>query len=98
MLVTQTFYQNRLQVGQMATIYAPATCVDYATSSTAQTSGYANADLVIYMLYTTDSSLSYGATGKSCKYFSGATPDSTLKVGMPTFGRIIFNTYILVDQ
>ena len=82
----------------MATIYAPATCVDYATPSAAQTSGYASADLVIFVLYTTDSGITYGATGKSCKYYSGALPDSTLKVGIPTFGRIIFNTYNLVDQ
>ena len=84
----------------MATIYAPATCVDYTTPSAAQTAGYANADLVIYVLYTTDSGLTYGATGKSCKYFASSTfsPDSTLNHGRPTFGRIIFNTYQLVDQ
>ena len=97
MYVAQVFYQTRLQVGQMASILAPALCVDYVPPTTAQTSGYSNIDLVIYVLYTTDSSLSYGATGKSCKYFPGTpttvSPDLTLQAGRPTMGRIIFNTY-----
>ena len=54
MLVAQTFYQTRLQVGTMATIYAPAICVDYNTPSASQTAGHANADLVIYVLYISD--------------------------------------------
>ena len=102
MYVAQVFYQTRLQVGQVANILAPAVCVDYNTPSTAQSSGYSNADLVIYVLYTTDASLTYGATGKSCKYFPGTptagSPDLTLQAGRPTMGRIIFNTYMLVDQ
>ena len=53
----------------------------------------------IYMLYKTDSSLSYGATGASCSYYGtgGTLPDSTLQIGRPVVGRIIFNTYNLVD-
>jgi hypothetical protein len=49
----------------------------------------------------TDASISYGATGKSCNYYPGnatATPDVMLQVGRPTAGRIIFNTYSLVDR
>ena len=40
----------------------------------------------------------YGATGKSCDYVTGSYPDYTLQVGRPTVGRMIFNTYNLVDQ
>lgn len=102
MQVAQIFYQTRLQVGQVANILAPAICVDYSTPSNAQSSGYSNADLVIYVLYITDANLTYGATGKSCKYFPGTptagSPDLTLQAGRPTMGRIIFNTYNLVDQ
>jgi hypothetical protein len=62
--------------------------------------GVSASDLHIYVTYTTDSSQSYGATGKSCKYFgdnSTFPPDSTLQLGRPTMGRIIFNTNKLVD-
>lgn len=100
--IAKTFYESRLQVGTMATIYAPPDCVGYTPTSTAQSSGYANADLVIFVHYTTDATITYGATGKSCKYVTGTatagSPDSTLTVGRPTFGRIIFNTYNLVDR
>ena len=102
MQVTQTFYQTRLQVGQTAQILAPAYCVDFAPTSTAQTSGYSNADLVIYVRYLTDKGQTFGAKGKSCKYFAGtataAQPDLTLQVGRPTVGRILFNTYQAVDK
>jgi hypothetical protein len=99
MYVTQVFYQTRLQVGQVGTITAPNPCVDFTPSSTAQSAGYSNADLVIFVQYLSDKSKTYGATGKSCKYFTGsANPDYTLQQGRPTVGRIIFNTYNLVDQ
>jgi len=98
MLVTQVFYQKRLQVGQVGTITAPNPCVDFSPTVTAQTGGYSNTDLVIFVQYLSDKNLSYGATGKSCKYFSGSTPDYTLQTGRPTVGRIIFNTYQLIDQ
>ena len=91
-----------MQVGQSATITAPSLCSNYTPSSTAQNSGFASADLVIFVLYLTDQGQSYGATGKSCKYVSGtattSTPDNTLQVGRPTVGRIIFNTYQLTDR
>jgi len=76
MAVTQTFYQTRLQVGQTASISSPVTCVDFNPPS----QSYANADLVLYVRYTTDASITYGATGKSCKYFSSgnALPDLLL--------------------
>ncbi len=100
--IAKTFYESRLQVGTMATIYAPPDCVGYTPSTTAQGSGYANADLVIFVHYLSDATITYGATGKSCKYVTGTattmSPDSTLTVGRPTFGRIIFNTYNLVDR
>ena len=59
-----------------------------------------NESISIYILYTTDTLLTYGATGKSCKYFgdSASLPDTTLQIGRPTMGRIIFNTYNLVDR
>lgn len=95
MAVTQIFYQSRLQVGQTASISSPATCVDFAPPS----QNFASVDLVIYVRYITDAGPGgYGATGKSCKYYSGnALPDMQLMQGRPTVGRIIFNTYNLVD-
>ncbi len=45
----------------------------------------------------TDKSKAYGATGKSCHYVAGAAVDNTLQAGRPIVGRIIFNTYSLVD-
>ena len=97
MMVTQTFFQKRLKVGEVGGITAPDPCVDFTPSSTAQTGGYSNTDLVIFVQYVTDKTISYGATGKSCKYVIGPLPDFTLQVGRPTVGRIIFNTYKLVD-
>ncbi len=98
MLVAQTFYQSRLKVGSTASISSPDSCAEYVPANAT----YANADLVIYVRYTTDKNQGYGATGKSCKYFPGtvsaAAPDMTLQIGRPTVGRIIFNTYTLVDQ
>lgn len=56
-------------------------------------------DLLIYVLYIGDNSVTYGATGVSCKWITGISlPDTTLQMGRPTVGRIIFNTYTLVDQ
>jgi hypothetical protein len=59
-------------------------------------------ELVIYAQYLTDTTKGYGATGKSCNYFQGTatslSPDSSLQAGRPTVGRIIFNTYNLVDR
>jgi len=53
--------------------------------------------LHIYVKYLTDKLIGYGATGVSCKQFSGTTaPDSTLQAGRPTVGRVIFNTYTLL--
>jgi len=52
------------------------------------------------MRQTTDSSKSYGASGKSCKYYGdqiAIPPDLTLQIGRPTMGNIIFNTYQLTD-
>lgn len=97
MMVTQTFFQNRLRVGEVGSITAPDPCVDFTPSVTAQSGGYSGTDLVIFVQYITDKDITYGATGKSCKYISGALPDQTLQVGRPTVGRIIFNTYKLVD-
>ena len=54
---------------------------------------------MIYALYEANSSISYGATGVSCKWVTGSTfPDTSLQTGRPSVGRIIFNTYNLVDQ
>jgi hypothetical protein len=91
----------RLKVYPLTSIKAPGLCSDYIPSYNDQNYGIGASDLHIYVLYTTNAQLSYGATGKSCKYFGdGLTypPDSTLQLGRPTMGRIIFNTYNLVDQ
>jgi hypothetical protein len=56
-----------------------------------------NAELVIFAQYLTDKNKAYGATGKSCHYVTGAAVDDTLQTGRPIVGRIIFNTYSLVD-
>ena len=53
-MVTKTFYQKRLQVGQVGTITAPDPCVDFSPTATAQTGGYSNTDLVIFVQYITD--------------------------------------------
>lgn len=100
MSVATYFYMNRLQVYPLTTILAPTVCVDYNTSSNDQVYGISASDLHLYVTYITDKSQSYGATGKSCKYYGDNTatlPDSTLQIGRPTMGRIIFNTYNLVD-
>lgn len=102
MQVTQEYLQGRLQVTQLSTLHSPLTCVDFNTSATDQTDGFNNTDLVIYVRYLTDMAKSYGATGKSCDYFPGVatsgSPDSNLQIGRPIIGRIIFNTYVLVDN
>ncbi len=100
MKVAVAFYMSRLQVYPLTTISAPSTCFDYNTPPNDQQYGISASDLHIYTTYITDASASYGATGKSCKYYGDGTatlPDATLQVGRPTMGRIIFNTYSLVD-
>ena len=98
MKVAQNFFQKRLKVGAVATLTSPLICNDFNPPS----QSYSSADLVIYLRYTTDSSIGYGATGASCDYYSDGTDttttaDFTLQVGRPTFGRMIFNTYNLAD-
>lgn len=100
MQVAQNFYQTRLKVYPLSSLQAPASCAgDYTPSINDQTFGIGASDLHIYVLYKTDKTISYGATGASCKYFGtgGSLPDSTLQIGRPVVGRIIFNTYNLVD-
>lgn len=94
--VAQQFYQTRIKAAQLSYVTIPAYCVDFSPSNSG--SQIANTELVIFAQYVSDASKSYGATGKSCDYVSGAFPDSTLQVGRPSVGRIIFNTYSLVDQ
>jgi len=98
MTVAQNFYQNRLKVYPLSSLQAPGTCVDYTPSQNDQIYGIGASDLHIYVLYKTDSSLTYGATGGSCQYDGGSLPDTTLRKGRPTMGRIIFNTYNIIDQ
>lgn len=98
--VALAFYMSRLQVYPLTTISAPSTCFDYDTPPNDQQYGISASDLHIYATYITDANTAYGATGKSCKYYGDGTatlPDATLQVGRPTMGRIIFNTYNLVD-
>lgn len=100
MQVAQNFYQTRIKVYPLSSLKAPSMCtVDYTPSQNDQIFGIGASDLHIYVLYKTDKTLSYGATGASCLYFGtgGSLPDSTLQIGRPIIGRIIFNTYNLVD-
>jgi len=91
-----------LQAGQTLIIYSPPFCVNFIPPLADQTSGIPNVELVIYAQYLTDTAKAYGATGKSCNYFPGnptsLSPDLSLQAGRPTVGRIIFNTYNLIDQ
>ena len=98
MTVAQNFYQTRLKVYPLSSLTAPGDCVGYTPSQNDQLYGIGASDLHIYVLYITDSTQSYGANGGACKYYSGSLPDSTLQVGRPTMGRIIFNTINLVDK
>ena len=99
MQVTEIFFENRLKVSTIARIYAPSTCQDFNPSSNDVSNGISSSDLHIYVRYVTDSTIGYGATGKSCKWVSSLTlPDLTLQQGRPTIGRIIFNTYNIIDD
>ena len=82
----------------MTRVYPPATCLDHSISASDQSNGFAATDLLIYVLYISDDTITYGATGVSCKWVNnGVIPDTTLSEGRPTVGRIIFNTHTLVD-
>jgi hypothetical protein len=98
--VAKYFYSTRIKVYPLTTIVAPSVCVDYNTPSNDRNFGVSASDLHIYARYITDKATAYGATGKSCKYFgdTSSPPDSTLQLGRPTMGRIIFNTYSTVDS
>lgn len=101
MLVVQTFLQTRLKVSTISRVFAPALCVDFGPSANDVANGISASDLHIYVRYVTDSTTAYGysATGKSCKYVTSRTlPDTTLQQGRPTVGRIIFNTYNIIDR
>lgn len=89
----------RLKVYPLNSLKAPGACGGYTPSINDQTFGIGASDLHIYVYYITDKDTSYGATGASCQYFGnlGSLPDSTLQTGRPVVGRIIFNTYNLVD-
>lgn len=99
LLVAQNFYQKRLRAGQLSSVTIPNSCVDFSPDNPGGT--VANYDLLIFARYLTDKNIGYGATGKSCDFVSvGATstiPDYTLQQGRPSVGRIIVNTYKLVD-
>ena len=98
MQVSTNFFENRLKVTRASLIYAPNTCVDFSPPSNDISVGISDCDLHIYLRYITDSSVTYAATGKSCKYINTLPiPDSTLQQGRPTFGRIIFNTLHVID-
>ena len=101
MLVAVNFFETRLSVYPLSSLVSPGVCVDYTPSSNDQLFGIGASDLHIYVLYVTDSALTYGATGGSCLYYSlpgGTYPDATLQIGRPTMGRIIFNTHNIIDQ
>ena len=62
MFVTQSFIMSRLKVTSQGTITIPSVCYDYPTPDTI----IGASDLHIYVIYVTDSSAGYGATGVSC--------------------------------
>jgi proprotein convertase subtilisin/kexin type 5 len=100
MLVIKQFVKLRFQVySEQANIVAPTTCVDYTSPSVDVSSGIANSDLHLYVLYQSNSSSTSVATGKYCQVTSGggSLPDATLARGRPTFGRIRFNTAPTLD-
>jgi hypothetical protein len=98
MLVVQNFYQTRLKVSTISRVFAPSTCADFNPSSNDVSNGISNSDLHIYVRYITDRTLPYGATGVSCKYItSRILPDATFQQGRPTVGRIVFDTYNIID-
>lgn len=100
LVVAQNFYQKRLRAGQLSSVTIPNSCVDFSPDNPGGT--VANYDLLIFARYLTDKNIGYGATGKSCDWVSAvassSTPDYTLQHGRPSVGRIIVNTYTLVDQ
>lgn len=100
MQVAVNFYSSRLQVYPLSSLVAPGLCVDYTPSINDQNFGIGASDLHIYVLYITDATQGYGATGKACLWYGEgqSPPDATLQLGRPIMGRIIFNTYNLVDQ
>ncbi len=77
----------------------PAYCYDFNTPGTDATDNIGGTDLHIYVKYTTDNTKGYGATGVSCQWnaLSGIA-DTTLKAGRPTVGRIIYNTFNIIDS
>ena len=94
--VAKTFYEKRLKASPLLSITVPDTCVDITPYNKGTVIN--NYELIIYAQYLTNKQIGYGATGKSCDYVTGSYPDYTLQVGRPTVGRMIFNTYNLVDQ
>jgi hypothetical protein len=99
MQVAEAFFEARLEVTQVARIYAPTTCFDFNPPQNDIANGIASSDLHIYVQYLTDKAITYGATGVSCATFTGTTvPDSTFQAGRPTIGRIKFNTFTLLDD
>jgi len=80
MEVAQAFFQNRIQVTQVARIFSPETCFDFDTPLNDQQNGIASSDLHIYVRYISDKSKFYGATGIHCRVFSDPNvPRSTFQ-------------------
>ena len=101
MKVAAYFYMSRLKVSPEGLIDIPSLCHDYSPPLTDVQTGKANSDMHIYVLYSTDSTVGYGATGVSCSWVTTSGvfyPDTSYRAGKPTAGRIIFNTYNLVDR
>ena len=99
MTVATNFFMVRLKVYPLTSLKAPGTCTsDYTPSNNDQIYGISASDLHIYVLYITNKDITYNANGASCLVEGGTLPDSTLRKGRPTMGRIIFNTYSLTDQ
>jgi hypothetical protein len=78
-------------------VLVPTTCFDFNPAD--GNSPIAGTDMHIYIRYITDKTQGYSATGVSCQWNTIAGyPDTTLRAGKPTVGRIIFDTYNIIDN
>lgn len=87
-------------MSQAGTVFAPNDqCVDFTVPSSDHQTGIGSSDLHIYVRFVSDGSIGYAATGKSCNYITGiALPDTTLQLGRPTCGRVLFNTHKIFEN
>lgn len=100
--VARTFFEKRLSVIPESNIKSPSSCTDDYTPPAVDVSTGINTDLIVYISYLTSSSSAkgYGATGVSCSWLPDVInyPDTSFKAHRPVVGRMIYNTYNLIDR